>query len=311
MKNIAVLDFGSARLKLNIAKFENESISYLSFKDETYLSSHVDAHGYIDLEYYHNNFIPKVEHFLNIAKSHNCSVTISIGTHIFRNLSNKENVLKELEKYIGKLNIISSETEGRLFYYRVEKLTNSNNFILLDIGGGSVQIINENVVFSMPTGTFSLEKKFQSSKEYATEVEIDKMKKFIYKEMDSMPQIVGYSNIVFGSSCMKDFTTSSFKFLEPNSNINMSEFTPINLYQHLFNKLKDVPYKELSEYYPQNPFFMYGADKLLLNLLCICEKLSVKNIKPTNESLSTSLLNIAHDDPTFMGKLGIEFFNLE
>jgi hypothetical protein len=308
--NTAVLDFGSARLKLNIAKFENEDILYLSFKDETYFSSHVDQYGVVDLEYYHSYFIPKLKEFLNIAKEHNCTTSISIGTHIFRNLSNNEIVLKELENYIGKLNIISSEAEGRLFYYRIEELIDTKDFILLDIGGGSVQIVDKNIAFSIPTGTFSLEKEFQKSKEYATEDEINKMREYIHKNLRSMPKMKGHDNIVFGSSCMKDFIISCFRILCPESDMDMSNFAQICFYQGLFDKLKYIPYKKLSEYYPDNPFFMYGSDKLLLNLLCISEKLNINSIKPTNESLSTSLLNIAHNAPSFMNKLNIKCFRL-
>ncbi len=237
MNNIAVLDFGSARLKLSIATFEDDNVTYVAFKDETYLSSHVDESGNVDLEYYHSHFIPKVISFLNVAREHSCTLAISIGTHVFRELANREVALGELESYIGKLNIISGEVEGRLFYYRVKGLIKEDDFILLDIGGGSVQIVDRSVAFSIPTGTFSLEKMFQSSKEFATEKEIGKMREFINENLSSMPNVVG-RGIVFGSSCMRDFVVSCFRALGVGGTVDMSAFASVRLYQDLFNKIK-------------------------------------------------------------------------
>ena len=54
-----------------------------------------------------------------------------------------------------------------------------------------------------------------------------------------------------------------------------------------------------------NPRFMYGADKALLNLLIIAKQVHAATVVPTNESISTALARLALTSPDALERYGL------
>lgn len=113
------------------------------------------------------------------------------ATASLRNISNSEEVLKEIEKTTGmKPEIILGEEEARLDFLGANLELNLERGILVDIGGGSTEIVlfNEGKIeklTSIPVGALNLQNKFVKSI-VPDEKEIRRMRKFIRETLEEL-----------------------------------------------------------------------------------------------------------------------------
>lgn len=311
MEKVAVIDMGSARTKVAIMQDLNGSV--LRLKDETNLSSHVNS-GEMDLSFIAGNIVPKLKEYIDKAKAYGCKRVLTIGTHVFRSSKNSAEAQAMIESVTGRLNVLDSWLEGAIFFSWMRKLTGKRNIVVMDIGGGSVQVANGDTkerVLSFNTGTFTLEKQFQHSKERATPEEISLMKAFIvgaFKEKISDLNIGRHDLVIMGSNCMEDFIRSAFG--KAQYDLSDDCILSLNEIKNLFSEISAKDYSSLSGFFPANKFFMYGADKALLNLTALCETTHTDKIMPTNESLSSALLNLLSLEPGELEKLSLHHRSL-
>ncbi len=111
----------------------------------------------------------------------------AVTTEAVRRASNSDKVLKQIKKKTGvSFDIISGEEEARLTLlavkHRLEKLQHaSNSFVLVDIGGGSTELIfhyeNETVSKSFPVGIVTIAQTYET---------LDKIESVLPKEMFEM-----------------------------------------------------------------------------------------------------------------------------
>lgn len=317
MENIAIFDIGSARTKATIAIYKSGTLEYIKLKDETQLSSHLNEDNVIDESFVTNVLLKKLNEFKEIAIKHNCTRLLTLGTHVLRKAKNADRVSALIKSVTGELNVIDSWLEGALFFSWLKSKLQIENLAVVDIGGGSVQIAlgeTKDAIYSIPTGTFSLEKDFQKSKEFCSETELNLMANHIRTEIEiqKIPQ-VKVDVLIMGSNCMQDFIESSFN--QANLKLHNSHFENIEVerldsLKALFDQIKHKKYSELEAYFPQNKFFMYGADKALINLFEVCNSLKVDLILPTNESISTALVDTLSMKPETLKRYDISFHNL-
>ena len=313
MENVAIIDMGSARTK--VAIMQNIDHVVLRLKDETGLSDHVNDKKELDTSYLTYNVLPKLSEYVDQAKASGCKRLLTIGTHIFRNVSNSSEVKELIETQVGKLNVIEGWLEGAIFYSWMTELKGENDLLVIDIGGGSVQIAtnsSQSGILSLPTGTFSLEKEFQNSKEFATQNEISRMQDYVKSQLDSKINTNSYRPriAIMGSNCMQEFIASSLNHMhEKGLRKNISDGSEIDLEDAIaiFDEIKCKDYNSLAQYYPKNKFFMYGADKALLNLIEICKYYRISKIQPTNESVSSALLSLLSRHPEKLLEFGIKY----
>lgn len=317
MDNIAILDIGSARTKATIAIYKNGTLEYIKLKDETQLSSHHNEDNVIDESFVTNDLLKKLIEFKEVAIKHNCKRLLTLGTHVLRKAKNADSVSTLIKSVTGELNIIESWLEGALFFSWLKSKFKIENLAVVDIGGGSVQIAlgeTKDAIYSLPTGTFSLEKEFQKSKEFCSEAELNLMASHIRAEIEKqeIPQ-TKVDVLIMGSNCMEDFVDSSYNQAKINQHISYFQnikVEKLNSLKVLFDQIKHKEYRELETYYPQNKFFMYGADKAFINLFEVCSYLKVDLILPTNESISTALVDTLSMKPETLERYGISFYNL-
>jgi len=308
--NVAIIDVGSARLKVTISVGSKDNNKILKFKEEThladYLNDNVINEGFISTAF--SDTLRKVK---TIIEEHNCQKTVVIATHVFRTALNSGKVLSLLEPVIGNVNIIPSWVEGALFYTYMKQHFKNIEIATVDIGGGSVQIsfgAREADVFSIDTGTFSLEKKFQKSDEFCSMDELEAMNEMIKKQLSSI-KMRDSSLIIMGSNCMLDFLNSALfemKVLNKDSKLIEGSIIPISYLDSLLNELKTKKYIDLAKFYPGNPYFMFGADKAILNILEISKIFNVTRIAPTNESTSSALLKILQTNTNLLNEYRIK-----
>ncbi len=113
------------------------------------------------------------------------------ATASLRNISNSEEVLKEIEKNTGmKPEVILGEEEARLDFIGANLELKLERGILVDIGGGSTEIVlfNEGKIeklTSIPVGALNLQNKFVKSI-VPDEKEIKRMRKFIRETLNEL-----------------------------------------------------------------------------------------------------------------------------
>lgn len=108
----------------------------------------------------------------------------AVTTEALRRAKNSSKVLETIEKQTGiKFEVIDGDEEARLTLlavrHRLDTLNIEGNFILIDIGGGSTEIIfysNDNHISkSFPLGIVTLTQKYTTLEEIKTQIEKDEV----------------------------------------------------------------------------------------------------------------------------------------
>jgi hypothetical protein len=292
----AVIDVGSARTKMTLAHQINGQVKITKFKEETGLAATLDENGEIppsavDL------LGTSLRRLRRIALDANCDAIVTVATEALRRARNCESVMASLSKACGDLSLLSPSQEGHIFWHSIRaQISRRAPFCLLDVGGGSVQAIwgdAADQVKSIPTGTFLLERQFQTNSPPRAN-EYEAMREFIRKSIaESLPQGLHFDLLAVGSNCMEEFFVSALARagLRLSLKDEGKATIPADL-SRLYNEISGQPYELLGEYYPANPHFMYGADKALLIILEFCKTLGTQSVWPTNESVSTALARL-------------------
>ncbi|GAB1370586.1 Ppx/GppA phosphatase family protein [Candidatus Kapaibacterium sp.] len=141
MKRIASIDIGTNTFLLLIAeaKPNNELIVLYEAIEIARLGENVDKIGKIsDLAVERANSILK--DYVNICNKFDVNLILPVGTSALRDATNSCDVASTFSNTIGfPINIISGEKEAELSYLGTVENENSN--IVIDIGGGSSEVI--------------------------------------------------------------------------------------------------------------------------------------------------------------------------
>ncbi len=148
---------------------------------------------------------------------YNPNKCIGVTTAAMRNANNSSIVLDEIYKQTGlKLNIISAEEEARLTFLAVKyalkrENIDSNRFVLLDIGGGSTELIvnnNENIfIKSFDFGIVTLEQAHKNIKNLL--VDLDNKSIFIKEYLDGL--YIDFENFEFIATSGTPTTIAAIK----------------------------------------------------------------------------------------------------
>lgn len=309
-KMVAVFDLGSARVKLLTAMQSRDGkISFARFLKETHTAAGVTETGVISQEA-QAKLVTAVDNLVTVAKERGCDTVVAVGTDVFRRVRSPE-LNDLLQDRLGPVTVLSPTIEGAIFYSAAaEVLPNDIRFCAIDVGGSSVQVAwgaRPDQVVSMPTGTFQLEREFQPSP-IPNEAEYARMRHKIenYFRAAVDPEL-DLTTMVFGSNCMQAFLQAALAVDGKGGILGQGDVlrTTLERLEELFAQIKGRPYEELSKYFPDNPDFMRGADKALLNVLVVGSILGTKWIIPTNESVGTAIARIALTDPGLLAVFGI------
>lgn len=174
--------------------------------------------------------------YRNTAVEFNVQKIIVTATNVFRIASNARNICKEIEKEFDlKINIVSGEEEARLAFLGAISTTDDHKeFLVIDIGGGSTEII---------VGTrdcFTYRKSFQIGAVSATEmflsndppdqVEIKRLEQYLLSTFSELKKLHtdGYYSIAIAGTpttlaCIKNNLTDFNDKVIERSELNLSE----------------------------------------------------------------------------------------
>ncbi len=145
MVEIGAIDCGSNSTRLLISRVENGKLENLH-KDHqvTRLSDSIDKTGRISDDS-KKRFFKVLRRYLKKTEEYKVQEVFCIGTAVFRNSNNSDEVIDEVKKRFNlEIKMISGEEEGLLTSLGVHSsFENLQNYLIVDIGGQSTELITD------------------------------------------------------------------------------------------------------------------------------------------------------------------------
>ena len=145
MVEIGALDCGSNSTRLLISTVENGTLENLYKEHQvTRLSDSIDKTGRISDDS-KKRFFKVLRRYLKKTEEYKVQEVFCIGTAVFRNSNNSDEVIDEVKKRFNlEIKIISGEEEGLLTSLGVHSsFENLQNYLIVDIGGQSTELITD------------------------------------------------------------------------------------------------------------------------------------------------------------------------
>ena len=215
MKRYAVIDIGTLKVKSLIASTSKngELKEIYSSNTLTCFGCEMDANEGRVLEKNLLKTINELKRVKLLLEKHNVKNFKIVSTHAMRRAKNRSVVKEKIKKEVGfKVDSISQKKEAELFFQAaLRDFPENKEYAVLDMGGGSVQILigdkhNLKKIHMMQTGAQFLHDNFTkdpSNPNGFTQLsEIEKMKRLILHELiplkktHNIPIVYGSSNII-------------------------------------------------------------------------------------------------------------------
>ncbi|WP_407270849.1 exopolyphosphatase [Radiobacillus sp. PE A8.2] len=129
--------------------------------------------------------------FKEVAETYQLSDIVCVATATIRQARNKSTIQDAVKKHIGfEMRILSEQEEAFYGYLAVVNSTSLTEGITVDIGGGSTEVTyykNRKLMesHSFPFGALTLKDFFIS--EVPTDLEINKLRNFLYEQFQTLP----------------------------------------------------------------------------------------------------------------------------
>jgi len=204
---LAVIDIGSNGVRLNVYSIdENGSYTVIdSVRSMLKLASYIND-GALSRDG-EGKLLTVMREYLARANGYPCDGLTAFATASLRNISNSESVLGRIKRTLGiDIEIISGESEAMYDYVSVKKrfgLTESDRFVICDMGGGSTEFITYNgkdvSLFSLPIGAIQLWKLFvdKTGSPYPSEQECERVAEYVRAELKCAPGLEGFGGTVY------------------------------------------------------------------------------------------------------------------
>lgn len=183
----AITDIGSNTVRLNVYRVEDDRVEVIFSKKATLgLISYVNE-GELTSEGI-EKLVTTLKDIRNVLDLLKIESYHFFSTAILRNIKNGNEVTDIIEDQVGiDVDVLSGEEEGELSFYGSLSTLKEDNGILIDLGGGSVEL----VIFkdrkvtdkrSIPVGSLKMFNKYVSQM-LPTEEERELIKERVYKEI--------------------------------------------------------------------------------------------------------------------------------
>ncbi len=162
-------DFGSNSLKTVVYEFNSEIITIL---EELYfpnrLSSFEDEQKYIS----NDRVDLTIGYIHKILNKYNSDTVTATGTEVFRAAENSRQVVKRIQKETGiAIEVLSSESEADVIYEVNSRIRKTDDFLLVDSGGMSTELVAKDCFQSVNLGAVNLTSRFGLDKQVGRSVQ--------------------------------------------------------------------------------------------------------------------------------------------
>ncbi len=192
MPRIAIIDLGTNTFHLMVAELaENGTFSVL-FKERRYIKLAEGGIDSISPEAFARG-IDAMRHFKGVIQGFQVHQIKALGTAALRTAKNGQDFVQQTKSETGiVIDLIDGDKEAELIYHGVMQAipATSDTFLIMDIGGGSVEFIiaDKHEVFwaqSFPLGVAVLYKNFHHSDPIAPE-EIGALQNFLKQQLQPL-----------------------------------------------------------------------------------------------------------------------------
>lgn len=301
---VGVIDIGTLKVKFMVAEVKPSGKLITKYKSNNLTGLGVNIEG--------NGGRPEEKRLKDtILELKRCGVLLEkdkvrkfrvVSTHALREMGSiGSDIAKRIENEVGlKVEIISQKEEAELFFNAVVKdFQTTRDFTLVDVGGGSVQILigNKNKLkgsYLLKTGTATLWGKFtpkHTEMDFPKRSEIRKMKNYILEQLQPIPMNLK-TPLVYGSSCIIDLFKGIGlplqKYTYSDSNPYKANLTDM---ENFLENVWEIPYEIREEKYLSPTYrYMWGVDKAFLNVVELAKKIQAPYIIPTNSNINQGLI---------------------
>lgn len=298
-KRVAVIDVGTLKSKFEIREFKPNLTSKVLYKDKqlTVLGRDLDKTDNMIIEKSVQKTIEALDQFKAKLDEYKVDKYIAVTTEAIRKAKNAKAVLDEIKMVTGiSLTTLSHDEEAEIYFHSVSKDFVGKIIAVADVGGGSVQVvigkdkdIYEKYLFK--TGTYYLQEGFSKS-HHPTNEEVNTAFDYVKDQLSSLkdskykPEVIVYgsTNIIDFLKAMNMNLTKEREQSDHLFSINVEKLRP------LYEKIISLSYEDRMPMYPEEPYYMWAADKALMNVFTIADYLDVTKIVPSNNNISTGLL---------------------
>ena len=237
----AAIDLGTNAFRCLIRDIDSNNDNEMKFRHVVGLGKFLDKNNRLNLP---NKYYTALDNIFNIIHQNYVKKIYVVGTSVFRDSINKNEILLDFKKrYHQKLNIISPGIEAELTSLGVNSLfaNPESDKIIVDIGGGSTEIIfmsQKKIInfYSLDLGVVRLYKKFNEINIFSFE-KIKQIKDFVKKIIQesniSLNKIVKYQ-IVFNSGTSTTLAAISKNLKNYDSKIiNQANLSILETYRML------------------------------------------------------------------------------
>ena len=253
MVKVAAIDCGSNSTRLLIARPINGKLEALYRHNEVTRLSNRSRQTNVILPDSKKRFYNVLKKYIKKIRDYKVQEVFCIGTAVFRNSENSENIVDEVKKRFNlEIKIISSREEGLLTALGVQSsFNNLENYLIVDIGGQSTELIydleNKIKVISNDIGVVSLNENYLDTNPLRDSLEIDANKYFekIFTQFDfTKRDLIGVSGT---------FTTLASIFLN-QKRYNEEEIDKIQIdiksVNKIYDKVKLLSEAQIITHYP-------------------------------------------------------------
>ena len=220
-----------------------------------------------------------------------------VTTEAIRKAKNSEEVLEKIKESTGlNVDVLTHDDEARIYYHFVAKDFNNDRIAVVDIGGGSVQVvIGEGpkllATHLLKTGSYFLQES-EVSGLYAHEKGSGKSKENYHEAMRSMVgKDYGTKTLIYGSTNIIDlFEALKIPLAKSGYNGDHQQSAKIADVDKAYDRIVQHNYKDRMSMFPAEPYYMWSADKAFLNIFEIASILGHDSVVPSNANISSGIL---------------------
>lgn len=198
MKLVAVIDLGSNSVRMSIADISGDSVKTVFMKREVIkLSENMNDDMMLKEPAILRAEKALIE-FKDMAESYGCEKIFSVATAAVRKAKNKEIFLNYIKEKTGLcIEVIDGAKEAEYDFFGVIENIYEEDFLIMDIGGGSTEIIgvkNRKLsdYISIPMGSRSITEQYLKDE---TKDKIDDALKIFDKEINKLFWLEKFNNL--------------------------------------------------------------------------------------------------------------------
>ncbi len=275
--NIASIDIGTNTVLLLIAKIDNNNlVPLLNVYRMPRLGKDLNSTGKIADEKI-ELLISILNEYKTICSEYDCSIILPFATQAMRSATNNREVIRRVFSETGlRIEIISGHTEAKLsFIGSISNAPKNDNYLVIDIGGGSTEIIygnDKDILFaqSFKIGVVTLTDKFINNLDNYNNNSITMMKKFISESFIFPFNLCDNTNIISVAGTPTSLSCMIQKIKDYNDEYVENKFLTSTSIKDLILELETLTPKEILQKFGD---VLLGREDLILTGAIILEQI--------------------------------------